>query len=128
MHDLSYVIWIVSVAALVLLPPALMLIRWARPKWMSMWGMLGVLLLGGWLLTNVQLHVRLAYLGQIVQTMPEPDPDDPIVREWMGDGPKVLFALFLGWMVGPVLWLLWSPLFGSVRIGQRLLSRHGDAE
>lgn len=100
-----------------------MAVRWRLPRVIPIWLVVGGLVLGGWVLANVAVHTYAAYLHEIVMRMPDPDPSDPIVRRWQSDGARNLFAFFFGWTYGPVLWVLWSPVFATVWVVRKIRSR-----
>lgn len=127
MQGLLHVLWVMSFSSLLLLPAALMFLRWFRPKAMPTWAIIAILMGGGWIIANITVHVHQAYLTRIVMSMPDLDPDDPVARRWAADGARMLFALLFGWLYGPVLWVLWSPLFGIVWLSRRIRAQRAVA-
>jgi hypothetical protein len=102
--------------SLLLLPPLLMVMRSMSPRLMPLWAMMAATTLGGWFLAVVGVMLYDAYLDLVVGAMSNPDIDDPVVRRWMADGARNVFAVLFGWLYGPVLWLLWSPLLVLVHL------------
>ena len=102
-----------SAALLLLFLPGLLFgIKLLRPRWLPLWVVFTIIILGGWILANLAVHLRLAHLDHLVKAMDEIDENDPIVQAWVADGASMVFALVFGWAYGLVVTVAWLPVIG----------------
>ncbi|GEM_PF-5694995 len=128
MREALCIVWILVLALELTVPLWLMAARWRWPKFMTFWMMALAIIFGGWGLANAQVLSRQAYLDDIVQQMGDnADPTNPIVQEWEADGAQMVFAAFFGWLYGPVIAVIWSPVLVLAEVIRRWRARRLEA-
>ncbi len=72
----------------------------SRPGLMPWWALFLLLSGGGWLLVNSTVYFNFEYLNDVIDA--HPNPPEELYRRASSDGAKRVFALFFGWLYGPV--------------------------
>ena len=106
---------VVYVALFLVMPPALLFTRWLDPVRMPWVLLLGVSMIGGWLLANL---AQMFYAnGMEVRMMMAGDR-----LHWQGLAPRYDGLFKFGWLLGPVYLLPWWGLYCACLFMRWMLS------
>jgi 4-amino-4-deoxy-L-arabinose transferase-like glycosyltransferase len=110
-------------AALVIflaLPPALLGIRFVRPRWLPWLLVLPLVVLVTWAAVNAAVFFRFEALGDELRAAGDTPPRE-LMERWASDGGNRMAALFLGWLYGVAYLVPWLGVYGVARGMQRWL-------
>src|SRR5262247_1339828 len=105
--------YLIDIALFLLAAPALLSVRFVRPKRMPWW-LLGILAaLCGWVFSNLSVFFYYEHLYDLVIEAGgvEVAPAD-LVDDWQADGAKRVFAFLFGWLYGLVYLIPWLFVYG----------------
>jgi hypothetical protein len=104
---------VINIALFFLAAPALLSVRFVRPKRLPWW-LLGILAaVSGWVFSNLSVHFYYRHLYDLVIEAGGFDVAPPdLVDDWQADGAKRVFALLFGWLYGLVYLVPWLVLYG----------------
>jgi hypothetical protein len=116
------------VALFLVTPPAVLVARFAYPKRMPWWLLVGLVALFGWVFSNLAVHFYYSHLDDLLTMAGGIDtaPQDLIDR-WQNDGAKLVFAWLFGWLYGLIYlvpWLIVYLVFSALR---RAIANRGQA-
>ena len=115
-----------SVVLFLLLPPALLLGRFAFPKRMPWWLLICLVALFGWVFSNLAVHYYYHHLDDLIDVAGglEAAPQD-LVDRWQKDGAKLAFAFLFGWQYGLLYLVPWLIVYFVVTAARKAMAKHG---
>ena len=97
------IIW----ALFLLIPPALILPRFFGKFRLPLWASMILFTVLGWVLVNFATWFFFDYLQELAQSLPEGPEKEEIVKRWATDGGSLMGALFGGWLLALLYYLIW---------------------
>ncbi len=93
-----------------LIPPALILPRFFGKFRLPLWASLILFTILGWLLVNLATWLYFDYLAELAQSLPEGPEKEETWDRWAADGGSLTGALFGGWLLALLYYLIWLPI------------------
>ena len=93
-----------------LIPPALILPSFFGKFRLPLWASLIIFTILGWVLVNLATWLYFDYLKELVQSLPEGPEKEETSDRWAADGGSLTGALFGGWILALLYYLVWLTL------------------
>ena len=93
-----------------LIPPALILPRFFGKFRLPLWASMIIFTIIGWVLVNLATWLYFDYLKELVQSLPEGPEKEEAREKWASDGGSLTGALFGGWILALLYYLIWLTL------------------
>ena len=93
-----------------LIPPALILPRFFGKFRLPLWASIIIFTIIGWVLVNLATWLYFDYLTELVQSLPEGPEKEEAREKWAADGGSLTGALFGGWILALLYYLIWLTL------------------
>jgi hypothetical protein len=123
---MSNALFHIAFGSFLALPVVALGVRFFRPRAMPWWAVALLLSVAGWILINATVYFYYDHLFQVVTSHPDPPAD--LVDTLNADGAKRVFALFFGWLYGPIYSLPFFLVFGVASLARKYyVQRSGHA-
>jgi hypothetical protein len=104
--------------------PALLLLRFLRPRWMPWWAIVLCAISLGWLFINLAVYFDQAHTADLVERAGGIERAPPeLIAEWASDGGPKTFAFLFGWVAGLAVLTPWLAVYGIANLLRT--RRHG---
>lgn len=117
---MNHIIHLICLWGFLALPGILLYLRVARSAIIPWWLLAVILSLGGWVLVNGAIHFHYAHLDDLLRSAGD-DPSEDMLARRSGDGSKVVFGLYFGWLYGILYSIPWLLTYGLVQMSWRML-------